>query len=370
MLPRARARGLRGLRGPPAVRGGRAIFGPPPNLEELVTRPLETAAEQGRQAVNAALALSGSAVKFRGPGAAAVRTDSRTAAAEKPVQRTSLFWDPYKLDSPFRMGREAYIAKHLARPVDSRSLLPDRDVESYVDLLLSKDVLSNVSLPPGMGRQLYIRVVRIVQRVILNGISLVEGEVLGKQMRILKDASCVSQFRHSGQAEVDPSVMRLLAKRICEDHVIDGKFVSPYLHELGLPTALVERLYEDMIALSVRLVLDVSLTFKVRCLGHSLTCQITPDDLLETAPGWQVALEQGAFGLFDDGEKRRWAQMFVEDLLKDEAVKIQELPETVQQQLYKRVALMMLNLGETAMNHFRIHLAGMAFRPVLLDEPS
>merc|ERR1719204_2779733 len=142
--------------------------------------------------------------------------------------------------------------------------------------------------------------------------------------------------------------MRLLAKRTCEDHAVDGKRIAPWLSELGLPISLVERLYEDIIALSVRLVLDVSLTFKVRVLGHSLTCQITPDDMLHTASGWDVSLEQGAFGMFDEGEKRLWVKAFVEDLLKDEAIKIQELPTSVQMEMYSRVAMALLNLAETA----------------------
>lgn len=163
---------------------------------------------------------------------------------------------------------------------------------------------------------------------------------------------------------MDPRVIKLLAKRTVGDH---SSTSSAYLVEMGIPITLVERLYEDVIALSVRLVLDVSLTFQIRCLGHRVTCQITPDDMLHNAPGWEVALDEGPFGLFDDEEKRRWAQLFVDDLLKDDSIKIQEVPEAVQREMYARVTLLLLNLSETALNHFRLHVAGMAFRPALLE---
>jgi len=107
--------------------------------------------------------------------------------------------------------------------------------------------------------------------------------------------------------------------------------------------------------------------FQIRCLGHTLTCEITPDDMLHLAPGWDVALEKGAFGIFDDAEKRRWAKFFVRDLLRDESIRLQELPESIQAHIYNRVALVMLNLAETGLNHFRIHVGGMAFRPALLE---
>jgi len=134
------------------------------------------------------------------------------------------------------MGREAFIAKHLAQAFDSASLVPDQDVEEYVDLLLSNAVLSNVALPPGVGRRLYIRVVRIVQRVILNTVSLCEGELLGKQLRILRQSSEANWFNRNSVSNLDARVLRKLAKRTVDDH----KANSPYLHELGIPLPMVE----------------------------------------------------------------------------------------------------------------------------------
>lgn len=349
----------------------------PADLLKALNSPLEVAAEQGRQAVNGALAVGGSSVKFpsmselasRPKDAGAERSKARSTEAIGPSGRVdSLFWDPHSKDSPFVIGREIFIAKHLAQGVDSRTLIPDEDVEAYVDELMSQDVLSNMSLPPGVGRQLFIRMVRIVQRVIINAVSLAEGELLGKQLKLLAQPSDGSVFKHSKSAKMDPRVMALIARRVCEDHVIDGEEVSPYLRELGLPWPMVRRLYEDIITLSLTLVFDVSLTFQVRCLGHALTCEITPDKMLHLAPGWDVALEDGAFGVFNDAEKRQWASVFVDDLMKDETILMRAylLPESVQRQMFTRVAMVMLNLSETALNHFRIHVAGMAFRPALL----
>ncbi|CAE8722524.1 unnamed protein product [Polarella glacialis] len=342
------------------------------NLQKVVSASLEAAAENGRQAVNTALAISGSSLKFKVAGAeafAAEEDDASRQAASENLARQSVFWNPYGKGSPFEMGREAFIAKHLAKAADSRSLVPDADVERYVDLLLSQAVLSNIALPAGVGRQLYIRVVRIVHRVIINALGMMEGEVLGKELRFLKQPSEVSKLHLSPAGEFDPRVIKLLAKRSIGDHVNSD---AAYLKELGLPTFLIESLYEDIIALSVRLVFDVSLTFQIRCLGHKLTCEISPDAMLHTAPGWEVALEEGAFGLFEDKEKRRWAKLFVNDLLHDKTIHMSELPDAFQKQLYSRVALVLLNLSETAFNHFRIHVAGMAIRPALLHplEPS
>mmetsp|Transcript_23568 Transcript_23568/g.74228 ORF Transcript_23568/g.74228 Transcript_23568/m.74228 type:complete len:356 (-) Transcript_23568:37-1104(-) len=339
---------------------------PPEQLLEAVRDSIEAGAEQGRQLVNAALAATGSSSRFRGvkPGRAAPAAGEEGGVGERP----SIFWDPYREGSPFSMDREAFIAKHLARATSTADLVPDEDVERYVDCLLSEAVLSNVSLPPGVGRTLYIRVVRIVQRTIINVLSLAEGELLGKELRLLKQPSRRCRFNNSCSSSApDAQVMKLLAKRAIGDHIIDGKLVSPYLQELGIPMGLVERLYEDIITLAVRLVFDVSLTFQIRCLGHNVTCQITPDEMLHKAPGWDVALEKGVFGIFDDAEKRRWASLFVDDLLKDASVQMPELPDSVQRSIYSRVALVMLNLAETAMNHLRIHVAGMAFRPCLLE---
>lgn len=373
MLSHARQRLIRvPSRQLPRFGSRRRIFNPA-DLQKVLNAPLEVAAEQGRQALNVALAVGGSSVKFpsmQDVASARANADPAEVQSAKDAQShrvDSLFWDPHSKNSPFVIGREAFIAKHLARKVDSRTLIPDEDVEAYVDVLMSKNLLSNISLPPGVGRQLFIRVVRIVQRVIINTMTLAEGDILGKQLKLLAQPSDGSAFKH--KSNLDPRVAELMARRVCEDHVIDGEEVAPYLRELGLPWPMVRRLYQDIITLSLTLVFDISLTFQVRCLGHALTCQITPDDVLHLAPGWDVSLENGAFGVFNDEEKRRWASIFVDDLMQDDTIQMNTflLPDTVQRHMFTRSALVMLNLSETALNHFRVHVAGMAFRPALLN---
>ena len=38
----------------------------------------------------------------------------------------------------------------------------------------------------------------------------------------------------------------------------------------------------------------------------------------------------GAFGQFEDREKQRWARAFVQQLLRDESVRVSQLPESLQ----------------------------------------
>jgi len=130
----------------------------------------------------------------------------------------------------------------------------------------------------------------------------------------------------------------------------------------------VRLLYQDIITLSYRLVLDVCLSIDVRILGHSVTLQVTPDAAICDAPGWDMDLASGVFGTFDTEEKRRHAEAFVSELMHDEAVVIKELPLTLQKELYLRAILVQLNLAETALNHFRVHVAGMSFRPALMPD--
>jgi len=339
----------------------RAVFIPP---DAVFAKVLEASAEQGRQAVNLALAAAGSPIKFKNVNSKDGQDlEPSEFVVKEERQLNSLFWNPRCAGSPFQMGREAFLAKHLSQSADCKALVPDDDVERYVDTLLEEAVLNNVSLPPPIGRQLYIRVVRIVQRTVINALDLVEGSYLGKELKLLKQKSDFADLRCNHSSDFNSKVIPLLAKRTIDDH----KESHPYLMELGIPSTLVEKLYEDIIALSFRLVLDLSCTFQIRCLGHKMTCQISADEMVHKAPGWSVALAEGAFGLFDDTEKRQWAKVFVTDLMQDGSIRMNELPIAVQEQVYQRVALVLLNLAETALNHFRIHVSGMSFRPALLD---
>jgi hypothetical protein len=266
------------------------------------------------------------------------------------------------------MGREAFIAKHYSAAPRSEDLVPDSDVEDYVDSLLSENQISNVALPSAVGRKVYIRVVRMVLRVILDTLSKIDGhEIMGRQFVLLKKSSDILKFRPIvGATPLDKRMVQRLAARVVADHRGD----TPFFLELGMPDALVRRLYEDLVALVLRVVFDISFTFKIRFFGHSLTCTIKPDDMLHQAPGWDLSLDSGTFGRFPIDEVRIWARSFVQDMLsKDEATRMDELPLTVQEGIHTRAVLVLCNVTETALNHSRLHIAGMAFHPAVLPKP-
>jgi len=336
-----------------------------PDLGRLFSKPLEMATAQGLEVVNTALSIAGSQVKYRSSPDPeekkrvpyAVRNETKSRKEE------SRFWNPYAEDSPFTLGREAFLAKWLSKGRESVELVPDEDVENYVDAMLEAEVLRNLTLPFGSGRVVYIRIVRILLRTILSACQAVDGtEAIGKTLVFLKTPSSKRLARRRG-SPLDLEFIKLLADRAVKDH----QLTSPYLLEFGIPLPLVRRLYEDIIALSVQLTLDVCFTFEIRCLGHTLKCEILADEHLHTAPGWEVGLESGVFGRFEDKAKRTMARSFVADLLLDEAVVVPGMPRALQEEVYTRAVLVLLNLTETALNHFRIHVAGMSFRPALLS---
>jgi hypothetical protein len=82
-----------------------------------------------------------------------------------------------------------------------------------------------------------------------------------------------------------------------------------------------------------------------------------------------VALDEGVFGRFDDAAKRKWAEKFADDILQDATVRMTELPYVIQHEMYTHSAVINVHLLETALNHFRFHMAGMAFRPAMLKAP-
>merc|ERR1712100_276950 len=111
---------------------------------------------------------------------------------------------------------------------------------------------------------------------------------------VLKTPSPYAKFRSSEALPVDRRVVAKLAQRVLADHRNTSFFVKA-----GIPENMVLLLYEDIFALTTRLVLDVALTFEFRCLGHSLKIAIEADEDLHNAPGWDVALDRGSFGRFD-----------------------------------------------------------------------
>jgi hypothetical protein len=271
----------------------------------------------------------------------------------------SYFWEPHHPESPFSLGREEFLRRRLH--VDSSSIVRDDDIEAYVDSFLSRAVLrSSQAMPASLQKTIYVSVVRCVLHVILRMCDNVEeATVLGKQLLLVKEGSENSRLRGS-PASLDPRVVHILAERVLADH----KKMSLSL-ALGVPERAVLALYEDIIALTTRLAMDVMLSADLRCLGHSVRVSVTMDDMLHTAPGWNVALDEGAFGHFDDKEKRKWAAAFAEDVLSDPKVRIAELPIRLQTEMASHVAVILVHLAETAFNHCRLHIAGVALRPAL-----
>lgn len=273
----------------------------------------------------------------------------------------SHFWDPTAADSPFVSSRRAYLRAHHHHT--SRELVPDEDVEEYVDFLLANNILRNTPLPVRalvQPRQLYLRVVRLVLGVILRFCDMAEGEVLGKRMVLLKTPSDIRFRSSSGAKPLDQRVIKKLAQRVMSDHLGVSVF-----RKMGIPESFIVSMYEDIFALTIRIVMDVALTFQFRCLGHSVKISIDADDMLHTAPGWDVALDHGAFGRFDDENKREWAKTLVDELLMDDSCHITELPLSVQKEMYLHCVVIVAHLGETALNHCRCHVAGISLRPAL-----
>jgi hypothetical protein len=286
---------------------------------------------------------------------------SDSSANRRPCK--SYFWEPHHPESPFSLGREEFLRRRLA--ADSSSIVRDDDVEAYVDSFLSRAQLrASKALPASLQKTIYVSVVRCVLHVILQMCDNVEeATILGKQLLLVKEGSENSRLRGSS-SRLDPRVVHILAERVLADH----KGMSLSL-SLGVPEAAVLALYEDIIALTTRLALDVMLSADLRCLGHSVRVSITMDDMLHTAPGWKVAIDEGAFGHFDDTEKRKWAAAFAEELLSDPKVRIAELPVRLQREMITHVAVILVHLAETAFNHCRFHVAGVALRPALALRP-
>jgi len=346
-----------------AGKSGSSKFKPRPPHEVLagfLSDTVEQMADQGRIAVNQVLTQTGSKTEFR--------KVNNNIADERPADCNSVddmevkdshFWCPYSKGSPFVVGRQAFLAqfKDVKGPIVS-----EQDLEQYVDCMINDSVLSSNAVLPG-SRQLYIRTVHIVLKCIHTICLMAEDqEILGQRLRLIKQPSKLSKLSGSSAMPLDQKVVSRLARRVFGDH--DAALT------MGLPEPLALRLHEDIIALTFRLLYDIVLTFQVRCLGHSIRCEISVDSMIHKAPGWDVALEQGAFGKFDDIEKRRWVDQFIEDMLLDEEVGRLNLPAVVEKRMFTTSMLILLNLVETAANHFRIHVAGISLRPVLVDMDS
>merc|ERR1711862_354961 len=91
--------------------------------------------------------------------------------------------------------------------------------------------------------------------------------------------------------------------------------------------------------------------------------EIKADSGLARAPGWDVPLEDGLFGRFDKHCKEKFTSDFVDDILNDEAINIDIVPDVFEKELYTRVIMLLFMLLETACNQTRLHMAGISFRP-------
>lgn len=348
-----------------------------PNGSLSQQSPLDVVGEETRRLLNFALASLGSPVEVRRidggpppkvPAAQPPADDGNLAPGHLELQAStssqtqdSIFWEPRQPGAPFAGNRNAFILENLKRSRQSNAVVPNQQIERYVDILMTDEILSGIPLPgQQVGRLFYEKLVRILLRVIHTSCVMLDGtEIFGRTLALLQQKSKRSTLHNSKHLPLNQQVIRRLANRVLVDHEKE--------ESLNLPGHLMLRLYENIVALVFRLVLDVLLTVEVRCLGHSLKLNITADDMIETAPGWDIALEEGAFGVFDDASKRQWASSFVEDLLKDPSISL-DLPVVMQKPLLQRVTLLLLNLVETAANHTRIHVAGVSLRPALLPD--
>jgi len=332
---------------------------------QVINETLEQAAK-GQPGLEAVAGQKVHVVK--GLEAAAAPVAASAGRGGRPPEGSSLFWSPDAPDSPAKVGRDTFIATCKTQAADVGALVPEVDVEQYVDYLLASAVLANSALPQALGRQLYVRVVRLTQRGIMAMLSGLEGEVLGKQMRLLWQPSPLNAFHHSSAATVDTQIVKRLAKRALGDKADEELSVPAYLEDLGLDAEKVQELYEDVVALAVRIVMDVGLTKQIRCLGHEVTVNIRPDEALHTAPGWESSLEEGVFGLFGEEQKEKFAKEFVESAMEDPAFHMKGVSEDAQKEMYITVVKVLLGISEVALNHFRIHVGGMAFRPCLTEK--
>ena len=146
-----------------------------------------------------------------------------------------------------------------------------------------------------------------------------DQEIFGERVALITQRSEVARFKGGSAWHIDERVIERLVDRVMADQKDrPGLFKQ-------MPHSVTQLLYKDVISLTLRLLFDIALTFELRCLGHSLTVRIKPDEMLHEAPGWDVALEEGIFGRFDDGERKRWIQ----DRLGDPPPRSQHLMPTL-----------------------------------------
>lgn len=302
------------------------------------------------------------------PSGDAGATSSRNTDTRKvPSGFDSFFWNPYAEGSPFR-DRKKYIEQYKQQAADpSRSawacnateLVSEEEIRSYVENLVDDGVLRHLSGIASLlvPKTLYANVVKVSIHVFQVAFGALDGRlVLGRQLHLLKDRSWRSQWRVSSRYSVDSEIVSKLVRRIMADHPLGPDIMASEVQR---------QMYENIVTLVFRLAFDLIDSCQLRVLGHSLTFNIEADEGIAEAPGWDIPLEQGIFGQFGMDEKREFVEDFVDELLTDESINIVAMPDVLERQLYIRVVLLLFDLLETACNHLRLHIAGIAIRPAL-----
>lgn len=341
----------------------------------VVTDVIESALDSGRLGLNEVLRAS---VGLEVKKAKSRKTEpnfnnqskGNTNTSKTPEGYDSFFWNPYAEGSPFT-DRKKYIDQ-FKKQIDESSqssytykstdLVSEEEIRSYVDALTEDGSVSQISgfsafLVP---KTLYANVVKVSLHVFQVAFGALDGRVvLGRRLHLLKDRSWRSQWRVSSRYQVDSEIVTKLVTRIMKDHPLEPDIMAREVQR---------QMYENIVTLVFRLAFDLLDSCQLRVLGHGVTINIEVDENIAKAPGWEIDLDSGIFGRFDLEHKKEFVAQFVDDLLTDDSINIMAMPDVLERQLYIRVVLLLFDLGETACNHLRLHMAGIAIRPAL-DDP-
>jgi len=297
------------------------------------------------------------------------RSQDKVADGKNPLGYDSFFWNPYAEGSPFR-DRKKYIEQfkrereshdECAWTYRATDLVSEEDIRLYVDALAEDGSMKHISGLSALlvPKTVYANVVKVSLHVFQVAFGMLDGKpVLGRRLHLLKEHSWRAQWRVSKKYRVQPEIVAKLVKRIMADHPEEPDIMSREVQR---------QMYENIVGLVFRLVFDLIDSYQLRVLGHAVTLNIEVDDDIASAPGWEIDLDSGIFGRFDCEHKQKFAKDFVDDLLMDESINIAALPDVLERQLYTRVVMLLFDLLETACNHMRMHMAGIAIRPALDD---
>lgn len=300
------------------------------------------------------------------------RPRPRDGGTAGPSGREGTFWNPYAEGSPFR-DRARYLAQ-FERLSDkgcphsrhqSLQVMSEEDIEAYVDALAADGSMQRIQFVTSFipAKSLYGNVVKIMLHCIQVCFGAVDGQViLGRELYLLRKRSVRRGLTVADRYTVDEEVITKMVNRILLDH-----------DPPDMMSAEVQRqMYHNIVTLVFRLWFDLTASFQMRILGHTVRISIEADEGLSKAPGWEVSLDDGIFGCFDDAQKRKFCEQFVDDLLEDDAINIKAMPDVLERQLYLRVVWLLFDLLESVGNHMELHIGGLSYRAGLkkpLHEP-